>query len=429
MGQTETGEKKVTIWNRTFVCCILANVFFCFSHFFTSPLVSTYAAYLGAGATIVGMLSGLYFGIAFAMRPVAGPLVTMGNKKILMFAAFLLGAVINVLYAVTGTIPLFVFTRILHGVQYSIIGSLVMTVASASLPKEKIGSGIGVFGVSGVFGTALGPTIGIGLRSLGMNIWGEVGAYRMVFLASALCCVFALVPTMLIQNQRALTKDERKALGPWYKNIVTLPAIPSAILMLLYSMTYILFNTFLVPFAAQYGIPGITSFFTIYALCTLVTRPISGRLLDRHGPRILFYPCTALFVVGLIIAGTATTLPMMIVCSVVCAIGWGSLQPTIQAMAMASVPTEKGGVASNTNYFGLDAGYFIGPTLGGLVYAATGSYHTMFLVGIIPVVIGLIVFTVTYPLRERGKYREELARRQAAEQAALEQGTSEQENG
>ena len=70
---------------------------------------------------------------------------------------------------------------------------------------------IGVFGVSGVFGTALGPTIGIGLRSLGMNIWGEVGAYRMVFLASALCCVFALVPTMLIQNQRALTKDERKA--------------------------------------------------------------------------------------------------------------------------------------------------------------------------------------------------------------------------
>ncbi|MBR0401959.1 MAG: hypothetical protein IJH73_05550, partial [Lachnospiraceae bacterium] len=89
MGQTETGEKKVTIWNRTFVCCILANVFFCFSHFFTSPLVSTYAAYLGAGATIVGMLSGLYFGIAFAMRPVAGPLVTMGNKKILMFAAFI----------------------------------------------------------------------------------------------------------------------------------------------------------------------------------------------------------------------------------------------------------------------------------------------------------------------------------------------------
>ena len=96
---------------------------------------------------------------------------------------------------------------------------------------------------------------------------------------------------------------------------------------------------------------------------------------------------------------------------------------------MASVPTEKGGVASNTNYFGLDAGYFIGPTLGGLVYAATGSYHTMFLMGIIPVVIGLIVFTVTYPLRERGKYREELARRQAAEHAALEQGTSEQENG
>ena len=58
----------------------------------------------------------------------------------------------------------------------------------------------------------------------------------MVFLASALCCLLALVPTLLIQNQRALTKEERRSLGPWYKNIITLPAIPSAILMLLYKI-------------------------------------------------------------------------------------------------------------------------------------------------------------------------------------------------
>ena len=31
----ETG-KKVTIWNRTFVCCVLAQMFFVFSHQFTS---------------------------------------------------------------------------------------------------------------------------------------------------------------------------------------------------------------------------------------------------------------------------------------------------------------------------------------------------------------------------------------------------------
>ena len=392
---------KVTIWNRTFVCALVAQIFFVFSHQFTSPLVSSYATFLGAGATIVGMLSGLYFGIAFAMRPISGPLVTVGNKKILMVVSYTLGLIVNVLYATSGSIPLFVFARIIHGVQYSLVGSLLLTVASGSLPKEKIGSGIGVFGVAGVFGTALGPSIGIVLRSWGDARFGDGGGYRVTFIAAAICCALSLIPTMLIRNQRALTQEERKALGPWYKNIVAIPALPSAVLMFLYCMSFILFNTFLVPYAAQYGIAGIGTFFTVYAVCTLVSRPISGRLLDRHGPAVLFYPCTALFVAGLLIVGTANSLPPILAAAAISAVGYGSLQPTIQAMAMTSVPVEKGGVASNTNYFGMDLGYFVGPTLGGLVYAATGSYHTMYRFGIVPVLCGLAVFTVYYFLRKK----------------------------
>ena len=392
---------KVTIWNRTFVCALVAQIFFVFSHQFTSPLVSSYATFLGAGATIVGMLSGLYFGIAFAMRPISGPLVTVGNKKILMVVSYTLGLIVNVLYATSGSIPLFVFARIIHGVQYSLVGSLLLTVASGSLPKEKIGSGIGVFGVAGVFGTALGPSIGIVLRSWGDARFGDGGGYRVTFIAAAICCALSLIPTMLIRNQRALTQEERKALGPWYKNIVAIPALPSAVLMFLYCMSFILFNTFLVPYAAQYGIAGIGTFFTVYAVCTLVSRPISGRLLDRHGPAVLFYPCTAMFVAGLLIVGTANSLPPILAAAAISAVGYGSLQPTIQAMAMTSVPVEKGGVASNTNYFGMDLGYFVGPTLGGLVYAATGSYHTMYRFGIVPVLCGLAVFTVYYFLRKK----------------------------
>ena len=392
---------KVTIWNRTFVCALVAQIFFVFSHQFTSPLVSSYATFLGAGATIVGMLSGLYFGIAFAMRPISGPLVTVGNKKILMVVSYTLGLIVNVLYATSGSIPLFVFARIIHGVQYSLVGSLLLTVASGSLPKEKIGSGIGVFGVAGVFGTALGPSIGIVLRSWGDARFGDGGGYRVTFIAAAICCALSLIPTMLIRNQRALTQEERKALGPWYKNIVAIPALPSAVLMFLYCMSFILFNTFLVPYAAQYGIAGIGTFFTVYAVCTLVSRPISGRLLDRHGPAVLFYPCTAMFVAGLLIVGAANSLPPILAAAAISAVGYGSLQPTIQAMAMTSVPVEKGGVASNTNYFGMDLGYFVGPTLGGLVYAATGSYHTMYRFGIVPVLCGLAVFTVYYFLRKK----------------------------
>ena len=42
-------------------------------------------------------------------------------------------------------------------------------------------------------------------------------------------------------------------------------------------------------------------------------------------------------------------------------------------------------------------------TVGGLVYAATGSYHTMYRFAIIPVIIGLLVFTVYYFTKLRKK--------------------------
>ena len=375
--------KKATIWNKTFICCVIINIFFVFSHNFTMPFMSSYAGYLGAGAELVGFLAGLFYLISFAMRPVAGPLVTYGNKKMLLILSFALGLVINLMYAAFSSVPVFVLTRVLQGIQYSVEGSLILTVASASLPKEKIGSGVGFFGASVVFGTAMGPSIGLWMRDLGNQMWGEGGGYRLVFLASALCCLFAIIPGLIVDKTPKMTAQERAALGPWYRNIIAVPAIPSSVMMMLYSMTFILFSTFLVPYSEQYGIAGISLFFTVYAVGMLITRPFSGRILDKYGPGKLFPPCTALYIAALVMVGAARSLPLILAAAVVASIGWGSLQPALQAMAMQSVPTEKGGVASNTSYFGLDMGYFLGPTLGGLVFAWTGSYRTMYLTGII----------------------------------------------
>ena len=186
--------KKVTIWNRTFLCCVIANICLCMSQFIVNPLVTSYATYLGAGATIVGMISGLYFGVSFAMRPISGPMVTMMDKRKLLIFSYFLGVVVNLAYAFFDTIGLFVVARLLHGVQFSLIGSLTLTVASDSLPKEKMGSGIGIFGVGGAFGTALGPSVGLALRTWGDGLWGDGGGFRLTFLAAAGFMLISLIP-------------------------------------------------------------------------------------------------------------------------------------------------------------------------------------------------------------------------------------------
>ena len=66
--------KKVSIWNKNFICVLLANAGLAMSHNVVNPLVSSYATLLGAAPTVMGVLTGMFFGVALAMRPFAGPI-------------------------------------------------------------------------------------------------------------------------------------------------------------------------------------------------------------------------------------------------------------------------------------------------------------------------------------------------------------------
>ena len=366
------------------------------SQFVVNPLVTSYATFLGAGASIVGMISGLFYGVSFAMRPISGPLVTMMDKRKLLIFSYALGVVVNLAYAFFDTLGLFIASRLLHGVQFSLIGSLTLTVASDSLPKEKMGSGIGIFGVGGAFGTALGPSVGLALRTWGDGLWGNGGGFRLTFLAAAGFMLISLIPCCLCQTRPKPDRRELAALGPWYKNIVALDAIPSALMMACYCMSFILYSTYMVPYSEQYNIAGIGTFFTIYAVVMLATRPITGKILDTKGAAVIFYPCTILFALSFVVVGLFHTLPACFLAAVLSGAGWGALQPTMQAMAIQSVSPAKRGVASNTSYFGMDLGYFLGPTLGGLIVANVHDHGTMFLWGLLPIALGTLIFVLTW---------------------------------
>ena len=98
MENTET--KKATIWTRGYVCALLANVCLCFSQHCVNSLISTYATFLGASAVLVGTISGLYFGVACAARPISGPTIALVDKRKLMIWVYAAGVVTNLIYAV-----------------------------------------------------------------------------------------------------------------------------------------------------------------------------------------------------------------------------------------------------------------------------------------------------------------------------------------
>ena len=391
--------KKSTIWTRNFICMMAANFLMLMSNFSTTTLVSTYATFLGAAPMLMGLLTGMFYGIALAMRPVAGPVQTRVNHRKLLIAVFAIGVVVNIGYAMFHSIPMFLAFRVLHGIQYAFYGSLSMTVAADSVPQEKLASGLGFYALSGAVAQAIAPQIGINLRAWGTALRSEDFGFTVLFAFAALMMALSLIPLFTLQD----TQKERPVAavaktGKWYQQIISRHAIIPAIIMMLIMMSFANFNSFMVPFGTELGIEEerIGIFFTVFAGAMLVIRPVSGWLSDKLGLRRVLLPALLFFCVACLIIGGAKALPMILVGAIPAAIGFGTGNPLTQAWSVQTETRARRSVASNTLYVGMDVGFFFGPLLGGVIRDVTGNYRSIILFGAVPLAIAVVIFLVSW---------------------------------
>ena len=150
------------------------------------------------------------------------------------------------------------------------------------------------------------------------------------------------------------------------------------------------------PYAAERGIAGVSVFFTVTAAVIFFARPLSGWLTDRLGIVKVLLPALGLFAASFVVVGLSKSLPAILVGAVLSALGYGGVQPTLQAMAIQTVTPLRRSVASNTLYAGIDLGFFIGPFLGSIVFRFS-SFSVMYLAGVVPVLIGAVLFIIFWP--------------------------------
>lgn len=394
-------QNKQTIWTRNFICILLGNFLLQMSNFSTTTLVSTYATFLGAQPTLMGFLTGMFYGIALAMRPVAGPVQTRVNHKKLLIFVFSLGCIVNAGYAAFHSIPLFLAFRVLHGVQYAFVGSLCMTVAADSVPDEKLASGLGIFALSGAVSQAIAPQIGISLVAWGAAQRDQDFGYTVLFAFSALMMVLSVIPLIAMRDAQRDRAAQAAATGKWYQNIISRHAIVPAVIMMLIMMSYSLFNGFMVPFGKELGIENMGIFFTVFAGAMLAIRPISGWLSDKLGLHRVLLPAIAMFSISYLIIGNAVAIPMILVGALFASVGFGTGNPLTQALSVQTETRERRAVASNTLYVGMDVGFFLGPLLGGVIRDLAGTYKAVILGGSAPLALAFVIFLVTWPACSR----------------------------
>jgi MFS family permease len=195
-----------------------------------------------------------------------------------------------------------------------------------------------------------------------------------------------------------LTKRQRKrfqAQVHGYKNIASVHTIPIAIVMFFIFICWSLYNVYIVEYAKELNIQGISAFFTVLAVVLMIIRPFSGWITDRLGLAKVLPPALILFAASFIMIGTGRTIGQQLFGSYRC-IGFGSFQPALYSMCILSETPLKRSVASNTLYIGIDLGLFIGPLFGSVVYEMY-SYSTMFKTGAFIAILAMIVFIMLLP--------------------------------
>ncbi len=384
-----------TIWNHNFICILMTSFMLGIAHFSVNPLVASYALHLGASAYVMGLISGLFFAVALAMRPVSGPVLTIFDKRKLMILVFTIGGVVNIGYAIFDSISAFIIFRLIHGLQYALVGSLTMTLAGESLPREKLASGMGIYGLSGSLSMAVAPSIGLYVLHFGTNLKDESFGFTCVFLFTMIILFLGIIPAYCLKPDKK-TKEEILSTGAWYKNIASVHTIPIAIVMFFIFICWSLYNVYIVEYAKELGITGISAFFTVLAIVLMIIRPFSGWITDRLGLAKVLPPALILFAASFIIIGTGKTIGQLLFGGVIAAIGFGSFQPALYSMCILSETPLKRSVASNTLYIGIDLGLFTGPLFGSVVYEMY-NYSAMFKTGAFIAIMALIVFMLLLP--------------------------------
>ncbi len=373
-------KTKNTIWTYNFTTLFITNCVAFFGQNMMSTLLPKYLNTLSISGTVIGIVVSMFSVTALCSRPITGPLIDGWKKKslYLIMLGVMLASFLG--YAVVGSsVVLLCAVRLLHGIGLGCLAALALTMATDSLPEDKIASGIGVYGLSSVLAMALGPGIGLAI----VERW----SYKATFLAAAALQAMSIVIASRMKVENRANAKIRFNL----RSIISREAAMPAFLMLLSCTARACMTTFLVVVITDVRqIEGMSTYYILNALAMMVSRPLFGKISDKYGLHISLIPSYICFAASLLLTAVCQTTWQLWLVAILYGFGFGTASPSLQAMCMKLVEPERRGVASTTAFVGTDIGDLIGPIICGALVDAWG-YGPMFALCVIPIVISVII--------------------------------------
>ena len=360
-----------------------------FSAFFLLPL---YILEHGGNQGDIGVVMGIFALASAISRPwVAEMIDRIGRKR-----SYTLGSILMVVSPFlylgihdplgSGYLP-FLLLRALHGVGLAICFTSVFTFMADILPRDRLNEGIGMFGISGLIGIAIGPVFA--------EIMLEPFGFSGLFIVAGILSGISLIIHQPLKES-APTGEEESDPTTFFGLFRREKFIVVGLISLLFGVGLAGSGNFVAPLAEERNLGYISFYFFCYSGGAITIRFINGWISGKFGEnRIL--PCSiVLYMAGLFLLPLAYNQAVLCVAGVLSGIGHGLLFPLLNTMAVRDERASIRGKATGIFTGGIDSGIFAGSLILGYIGDWFGL-NVLFLCAGLSMTIALIIFRFRRP--------------------------------
>jgi len=387
----QTNEK---LWTKEFITLSVINFLATIVYFLLIVTIAKFAvSEFNVSTSTAGLASSIFIIGSLIGRLGAGQFIgKLGSKRTLLLGLICF-FITTILYFASFTITLLLVYRLLQGIAVGLVGTATGTIIAQILPINRRGEGIGYFSLSAILATAVGPYIGLFLME-------HFEGFQSIFIFNTILAIIVVVIFFFIKFPPALAKPVQSGKVKTTENtgvlskFIEVRALPISIVSLFVGLAYSGVLSFMSFYTAEINLVEIGSyFFLIYAAVIILTRPLTGKLLDARGANVIIYPCLIIFAIGMYVFSSATTSMIFILAAICIGIGYGNFTSVAQAVAVKVTPRERVGLATSTFFILYDIGLGFGPYVLGKLVPSLG-YRSIFasMVGVIIVSIILYYF-------------------------------------
>lgn len=375
--QLSTTTEK--IWTRDFTLICISNFFIFLGFQMTLPTIPLFVEHLGGNEQLIGLVVGIFTFSALLIRPFAGHQLEIRGRRFV----YLLGLAIFVLsvatYGIISSLLFLFLFRMVQGIGWGFSTTASGTIATDLIPAKRRGEGMGYFGLFGNIALAFGP-------SLGLTLAGTI-SYTKLFSICAILGLVALILSSRIHYKKIEPVKENPRKWDFYEET----ALPPSILLFFITVSFGGIAAFLPLYTVQKGISGIEWYFLLFAVALMISRTFAGRLYDLKGHRAVFAPGAFSIVLAMLLLAWLPSSLVLYIAAFIYGLGFGALQPALQAWAVQTAPENRKGMANATFFSSFDLGVGIGAIAFGQIAYLLG-YQSIYIASAISVLISILLY-------------------------------------